>query len=137
MKTYTTNSEEETFKLAKNISSNFKGDEVVLLVGELGAGKTVFTKGIAAGLGLADHNRVCSPSYTLINLYKAKFPIIHIDLYRLENEADIFGLGWEDYLGQGVIVIEWADKLHFKGPAMRVLIKVGENEQRVIRLEYL
>ena len=137
MKTFTSNSEEETFKLAKNISSNFKGKEVVLLVGELGAGKTVFTKGIAAGLGLADHNRVCSPSYTLINLYKAKFPIIHIDLYRLENEADIFGLGWEDYLGQGVIVIEWADKLHFKGPAMRVLIKVGENEQRVIRLEYL
>mgnify|MGYP001105167586 CR=1 FL=1 len=136
MKTFTSNSEEETFKLAKNISSNFKGEEVVLLVGELGAGKTVFTKGIAAGLGLADHNRVCSPSYTLINLYKAKFPIIHIDLYRLENEADIFGLGWEDYLGQGVIVIEWADKLHFNGPAMRVLIKVRENEQRLIRLDY-
>ena len=136
MKTFTSNSEEETFKLAKNISSNFKGEEVVLLVGELGAGKTVFTKGIAAGLGLADHNRVCSPSYTLINLYKAKFPIIHIDLYRLENKDDIFGLGWEDYLGQGVIVIEWADKLHFNGPAMRVLIKVRENEQRLIRLDY-
>jgi len=73
MKTYTSNSEEQTFKLAKSISSNFKGDEVVLLVGELGAGKTVFTKGIAAGLGLADHNRVCSPSYTLINLYKPNF----------------------------------------------------------------
>lgn len=136
MKTYTSNSEEETFKLAKSISSNFKGDEIVLLVGELGAGKTVFTKGIAAGLGFADHNRVCSPSYTLINLYKAKFPIIHIDLYRLENKDDIFGLGWEDYLGQGVIVIEWADKLDFKGPAIRVLIKVGENEQRLIRLDY-
>ncbi len=136
MKIYTTNSEEETLKLAKNISSNFKGDEVVLLVGELGAGKTVFTKGIAAGLGLADHNRVCSPSYTLINLYKAKFPLIHIDLYRLENKADIFELGWEDYLGQGVIVIEWADKLDFNGPAIRVLIKVGENEQRVFRLDY-
>jgi tRNA threonylcarbamoyladenosine biosynthesis protein TsaE len=136
MKIYTTNSEEETLKLAKNISSNFKGDEVVLLVGELGAGKTVFTKGIAAGLGLADHNRVCSPSYTLINLYKAKFPIIHVDLYRLENKADIFELGWEDYLGQGVIVIEWADKLDFNGPAIRVLIKVGENEQRVFRLDY-
>ncbi len=136
MKKYTTNSEKETFKLAKNISSNFKGDEVLLLVGELGAGKTVFTKGIAAGLGLADYHRVCSPSYTLINIYKAKFPIIHIDLYRLENKADIFGLGWEDYLGQGVIVIEWADKLDFKGPAMRVLIKVGENEQRVINLGY-
>jgi len=123
MKTYTTYTEEETFKLAKNISSNFKGDEVVLLVGELGAGKTVFTKGIAAGLGLVDHHRVCSPSYTLINLYKAKFPIIHIDLYRLENKDDIFRLGWEDYLGQGVIVIEWADKLDFKEPAMRVLIE--------------
>ena len=136
MKTYTSNSEEETFKLAKSISSNFKGDEVVLLVGELGAGKTVFTKGIAAGLEFADHNRVCSPSYTLINLYKAKFPIIHIDLYRLENKDDIFGLGWEDYLGQGVIVIEWADKLDFNGPAIRVLIKAGVNEQRLISLEY-
>ena len=136
MKTYTTNSEEETFKLAKSISFNFKGDEVVLLVGELGAGKTVFTKGIAAGLGFADYNRVCSPSYTLINLYKAKFPIIHIDLYRLENKTASFELGWEDYLGQGVIVIEWADKLDFNGPAIRVLIKVGENEQRFIRLDY-
>ncbi len=136
MKTYTTESEEETFKLAKSISSNFKGDEVVLLVGKLGAGKTVFTKGIAAGLGLADHHRVCSPSYTLMNLYKAKFLIIHIDLYRLENKADIFGLGWEDYLGQGVIVVEWADKLDFNGPAMRVLIKVGEKEERLIRLDY-
>ncbi|MFQ5722588.1 MAG: tRNA (adenosine(37)-N6)-threonylcarbamoyltransferase complex ATPase subunit type 1 TsaE, partial [Candidatus Aminicenantales bacterium] len=77
-KEYITNSERETFLLAKKLAANFRGSEVVLLEGELGSGKTIFAKGIAAGLGLKDVNQVCSPSYTLVNIYQAKYPIFHI-----------------------------------------------------------
>jgi tRNA threonylcarbamoyladenosine biosynthesis protein TsaE len=101
VKEYMTRSEEETFQLAQELAKDFKGDEVVLLYGELGAGKTVFAKGIASGLGLADHHHVCSPSFTLVNIYQAKFPIYHVDLYRLGKGAEILDLGWDDYLGQG------------------------------------
>jgi tRNA threonylcarbamoyladenosine biosynthesis protein TsaE len=131
-KEYLTNSERETFLLAKKLAKDFKGQEVVLLIGELGAGKTVFAKGIAAGLGMKDVHQVCSPSYTLINIYKAKYPIFHIDLYRLEKNAEILDLGWEDYLGQGIIVVEWAQKIKFNLDAIRVVLHIGKKDQRKI-----
>jgi tRNA threonylcarbamoyladenosine biosynthesis protein TsaE len=131
-KEYSTNSERETFLLAKKLAKDFKGQEVVLLIGELGAGKTVFAKGIAAGLGLKDVHQVCSPSYTLINVYQAKYPIFHIDLYRLETKEEILGLGWEDYLGRGIIVVEWAEKIKFNLAAFRVTMHMGKKDQRKI-----
>jgi len=131
-KEYLTNSERETFLLAKKLAQDFKGQEVVFLMGELGAGKTVFAKGIAAGLGLKDVHQVCSPSYTLINIYKAKYPIFHIDLYRLGKNAEILDLGWEDYLGQGIIVVEWAEKMKFNLDAIRVVLHTGKRNQRKI-----
>ncbi len=133
-KEYLTNSERETFLLAKKLAKDFKGQEVVLLIGELGAGKTVFAKGIAAGLGMKDVHQVCSPSYTLINIYKAKYPIFHIDLYRLEKNAEIMDLGWEDYLGQGIIVVEWAQKIKFNLDAIRVILHIGKKDQRKITI---
>lgn len=132
---FVTHSEEETIELARKLSRDFKGQEVVLLTGELGAGKTVFTKGIAAGLGLNDTHQVCSPSFTLINIYQAKFPIIHMDLYRLGKKSDIFDLGWEDYLGQGVIVVEWAEKMDYELEAVRITISIGEEEERIIQID--
>jgi len=131
-KEYLTNSENETFLLAKKLAKDFRGQEVVFLIGELGAGKTIFAKGIAAGLGLKDVNQVCSPSYTLVNIYKAKYPIFHIDLYRLGKTAEILDLGWEDYLGQGVIVVEWAEKIKFNLDAIRVVFHIGKKDQRKI-----
>ncbi len=132
VKRHITRSEEETFQLAQELSKDFKRDEVVLLFGELGAGKTVFAKGIAAGLGLADHHQVCSPSFTLVNIYQAKFPIFHVDLYRLGKGAEILDLGWEDYLGLGVVIVEWADKLSFSIDAIHVHIDViGENQRQI------
>lgn len=131
---YITNSEKETFLLAKNIAKNFSGREVVLLEGELGAGKTVFAKGMAAGLGLKDVHQVCSPSYTLINIYRAKYPIFHIDLYRLSKDSEIMDLGWEDYLGQGVIIVEWAEKLKFNLEAIRVRLEIEDGEKRRIKI---
>jgi tRNA threonylcarbamoyladenosine biosynthesis protein TsaE len=129
-----TSSEEETFSLAKQIGKKLKGTEVILLSGELGAGKTIFAKGIAAGLDIDDVNQVCSPSYTLVNIYSAKFPIYHIDLYRLDNESEIDGLGWEDFLDQGVIVVEWGEKLKFDLEAIRVEIEVSGDQKRKIRI---
>ncbi len=133
---YITRSERETFLLAQKLAQGFKGKEVVLLKGELGTGKTVFAKGLAAGLGLEDFHQVCSPSYTLINIYQAKYPIFHIDLYRLEKETEIMDLGWEEYLGQGVIIVEWAEKLRFGQEAIRVTIRTGKKDQRRISISF-
>jgi len=134
LKKYTTASEKETILAAEKIASEFKGNEVVLLTGDLGAGKTVFTKGIALGLGLKDINLVCSPSYTILNIYKAKFDIYHLDFYRL-SKKETKQLGWEDYIDCGVIVVEWAEKIDYKGKALRISIKIGEDEERVIRIK--
>jgi tRNA threonylcarbamoyladenosine biosynthesis protein TsaE len=130
-----TRSEEETFRLARDVAREFKGHEVVLLIGELGAGKTTFARGIAAGLGLKNPNEVCSPSFTILNIYQAKGPIFHFDLYRLEKEADILDLGWEDYLDRGVVLVEWGERLPFELDAIRVFIAKGEGDERRITLE--
>ena len=130
-----TASEEETFRLARDLAKTLRGNEVILLTGELGAGKTVFAKGLAAGLGFNDSHLVCSPSYTLLNIYQAKYPVFHFDLYRLEKESDIRELGWEDYLDTGILIIEWAEKLNLDIPVIRVRIKVGKGNRRKIRIE--
>jgi tRNA threonylcarbamoyladenosine biosynthesis protein TsaE len=130
-----TQSEEETFRLARDMARKFKGDEVVLLIGELGAGKTTFARGIALGLGLKDPNEVCSPSFTILNIYQAAGPIFHFDLYRLEKEADILDLGWEDYLDRGVVMVEWGERLPFGLDAIRVFIAKGEGDERRITIE--
>ena len=129
-----TRSAEETFRLAEEMAAAFQGREVVLLLGGLGAGKTVFAKGLAAGLGVEDTTRVCSPSYTLVNIYKGRFPVFHIDLYRLHNDSETQDLGWEDFLGEGVVVIEWADKLVFPPGGIRVMIEQGSDDERTITI---
>jgi tRNA threonylcarbamoyladenosine biosynthesis protein TsaE len=132
---YTSFSEKETFLLAKELAESFKGREIVFLYGELGAGKTIFAKGIASGLGLEDTHQVCSPSYTLVNIYRAKFLIFHVDLYRLGKDSDIDDLGWEDYLDRGVIIVEWAEKFKVEWGAIKVTIKVREDDTRIITIE--
>lgn len=134
MKEFITQSEAETFQVAHELAEKFKGDEVVLLFGELGAGKTVFAKGIASGLGLKDHHHVCSPSFTLVNIYRAKYPIYHVDLYRLGKTTEIQDLGWEDFIGRGVVVVEWAEKLTFPLDAIQVRIVVLSERQRKLTM---
>ncbi len=133
--TAVTRSEEETFDLASRLAGSFKGREVVLLIGELGSGKTIFAKGLASGLGLKDLCQVCSPSFTILNIYQAKFPVFHFDLYRLEQEEEIFELGWEDYLDRGVIIVEWGERLPLDLPAVRVIIRRGKGDERRITIE--
>ncbi len=132
---HTSASENETLELAKRLAESFQGQEVVFLTGELGAGKTVFAKGVASGLGLEDVNQVCSPSFTLVNIYQAKYPIYHIDLYRLRKNSEIEDLGWEDYLDRGVIIVEWAEKLKMELDAIRISIEVLNDETRKITIK--
>lgn len=133
---YVTHSERETFLLARNLAKGFKGKEVVLLIGELGAGKTVFAKGIASGLGLKDIHQVCSPSFTIVNIYQAKYPIYHVDLYRLGKNREIVELGLEDYLGEGVVIIEWGEKIKFALDAILVTFEMGKGDERTIKISF-
>ena len=108
---FITHSAEETFELARRIGERATGGEVLLLRGDLGAGKTVFAKGIGAGLGI-DPVDVTSPTFTLVNMYEGRLRFYHIDLYRLETGADQ-SLGIEEILEdeKSVTVIEWAERL--------------------------
>jgi tRNA threonylcarbamoyladenosine biosynthesis protein TsaE len=124
----------ETFRLAERLAARFTGKEVVLLVGDLGAGKTVFAKGIASGAGVKDVAQVCSPSFTLVNVYEGRHRIFHIDLYRLDRAPDILDLGWEDYLGEGIVLVEWAEKLPFRLEGVSVRIEVGRRDERRITI---
>ncbi|MCX7974673.1 MAG: tRNA (adenosine(37)-N6)-threonylcarbamoyltransferase complex ATPase subunit type 1 TsaE [Candidatus Aminicenantes bacterium] len=133
---FTSFSEEETIDFARNLAKTWRGKEIAFLYGELGSGKTVFARGLAAGLGVKDIREVCSPSFTLINIYYGRCPIFHVDLYRLEHQEEILDLGWEDWLGQGVIIVEWAEKINFDlgHPIYHVVIKIGDQGEREISL---
>ena len=102
----------ETTRIGKSIGSRLRAGDVVALGGELGAGKTQFIKGLAAGAGVGKPTYVSSPSFTLINEYLGRVPFYHVDLFRLESQKEAEGLGLEDYLhGGGITAIEWADKI--------------------------
>jgi tRNA threonylcarbamoyladenosine biosynthesis protein TsaE len=109
---FTTNSPEETFTLAEQIARTIIAPTVFLLIGDLGAGKTVFAKGLAAGLGI-DPDEVTSPSFTLVNQYEGRLKFYHLDLYRLDDARAVYDhLGLDEMLtDRAVVVIEWAEKL--------------------------
>ena len=102
-------STETTHDIGRTIGSHVVPGDILLLTGTLGAGKTTLTQGILWGLGAPEYAR--SPTFVLVNEYAAKLPVYHMDLYRLDSFAEVDGLGLDDYLfGDGVCVIEWADK---------------------------
>jgi tRNA threonylcarbamoyladenosine biosynthesis protein TsaE len=107
----TTSSEAETEDLAAELAASFRGGEVVLLSGELGAGKTVFVRGLARGVG-ADPAEVASPTFVLLTAYPGRLTLHHADLYRLRGDGDERELGLDELPGSGgVLAIEWADRL--------------------------
>ncbi len=106
-------SEDETFDLGRGVGRTLRGGELLVLQGDLGYGKTVFARGIAAALGI-DPAEVTSPSFTLVHEYRdGRFPLFHIDLYRLEApEEEVGALGIEDVRsGGGVVMVEWGERL--------------------------
>jgi len=107
--TVITNTEEETINEGKKLGRTLKPCDVVALYGELGAGKTAFTRGLAAGLGIS--MCVSSPTFTIVNEYPGDIPLFHFDMYRLESENELFDIGWDDYqLRGGVCAVEWSEK---------------------------
>jgi tRNA threonylcarbamoyladenosine biosynthesis protein TsaE len=105
-------SPEETFFIGKIIGEHLTKGDVLALMGELGTGKTCFTHGVARGIGVPDGFPITSPSFTLINEYRGRTNLYHFDLYRLQDSQDMEDLGYEEYLfGDGISVIEWADKM--------------------------
>ena len=110
------NSVEETWELAKKLAGELKPGDVVCLEGDLGAGKTTFTQGLAAALGVS--GRVNSPTFCIVQEHRRQSTavggtrlLVHMDLYRLHDENDVIAIGWEDYLAQGaILVVEWPDR---------------------------
>ena len=110
--TFKTESPEETQALGEKLGKTLKRGDVIALIGDLGAGKTCLTQGIARGIGIAPDEVVNSPSYVLINEYNAAVPIYHIDLYRLQARTEIAELGLSEYIdGDGICIIEWAERI--------------------------
>ncbi len=115
-----------TLALGKKIAARCRPGDVIALYGELGAGKTALTKGIAAGLGI-DQRAVISPTFVFIRQHQGrKLPLYHFDLYRCDSCAQIAGLGYEEFIeGDGVAVIEWAERLGALLPREHLAIHIG------------
>ena len=108
---------EETWKLAASLANELRRGDVVCLEGELGAGKTTFTQGLAAALGVP--GRVTSPTFCIVQEHESpEVLLVHMDLYRLSGEDDVLAIGWEDYLERGaIVVIEWPERAGSLVPA--------------------
>lgn len=116
-----TKSADETFQLAENFESEKFPNMIICLYGELGSGKTVFTKGIAKAIGIDDN--ITSPTFTIVKEYAGELPFYHMDVYRLEENKDDIGI--EEYFDKGgVVVIEWADIIEDILPEERLEIKI-------------
>lgn len=134
-------SPEETFDLGESFGADLRGGEMILLSGGLGAGKTLFTKGVLEALDF-DTDEVTSPSFTLVNLYKTeKFDVFHIDLWRIDETADAaFAVGLDEIIedGSAVTIIEWSERLKnfsFPEKVFRVKIEGDGDDPRTITIE--
>lgn len=139
MVTHISRSPEETFALGEQVGKAARAGDVIALVGDLGAGKTEFAKGIARGLGIQE--RIHSPTFALVNEYShGRLPCHHLDLYRLETAGQIIGAGLEDFLFQqrGVTIVEWYDRwaaAALPPPAHGLLVTIqteSETQRRMI-----
>jgi tRNA threonylcarbamoyladenosine biosynthesis protein TsaE len=130
-KTITTQSEDETAGAARELGATLSAGDVVLLFGDLGAGKTAFVRGLAEGLGL-DHRDVTSPTFTLVQEYRGgRLPLVHADLYRLDDPREIDDLGLEEIGADAVLAIEWAEKVRQPpDAAIEVHITHGDGNTR-------
>lgn len=127
---------EETQKFGVKLGNALKKGDILCLNGDLGAGKTTLTKSIGIGLGVNEY--ITSPTFALINQYSGKLPVYHFDVYRLENVEEIYDLGFDEYFyGNGVCIIEWADKIEKMIPKERIVIDIEKTEDldgRIIKI---
>jgi len=139
---YRTASEEETIALGERLARQLPARAAVLLIGELGAGKTTLAKGIVSGLGAAPPEEVSSPTFTLIHEYGGPRPVYHIDLYRLDDASQVATLGLDDLFDSGaVVLIEWGERFAALMPPNRIEIRLRtpnlQSEEREIEVTRL
>ena len=127
------NCESDTENLGKKLGQTLTPGAVVALFGDLGAGKTVFTRGLADGLGIT--SRVTSPTFTIVNEYPGALPLFHFDMYRIGGPEELFEIGWEDYPERGgVIAVEWSENIAGALPEDAITVKIekfGENSRKI------
>ena len=136
MKQYKTNSPLETENVGAALAAVLKPGTVIAYTGDLGAGKTAFTRGLARGLGATE--RVTSPTYTIVNEYlSGRLPLFHFDMYRLGSADDLWDIGWEDYLERGgVCAVEWSENVEeAMENAIYVRIEKTGEDSRCITIE--
>ena len=120
---YLTHNEIETEALGETLARRLGAGDVVAYRGDLGAGKTAFTRGLARGLGCT--GRVTSPTFTVVNEYEGRLPLFHFDLYRLDGEDALYDIGWEDYLDRGgVCAVEWSERAEGALPRETVWVSI-------------
>ena len=125
----TTRSPMATFRVGERLGEALGPGDVVALVGELGAGKTELARGICRGAGVREAE-VSSPSFAIVATYLGRIPVHHADLYRLADEDELYGTGWQDLFGgEGVVLVEWADRLPGALPAQRLEIRLAHDDR--------
>ncbi len=136
MDDYFSRSVEDTEKFAEEFSKKLTGNEIIALYGDLGAGKTSFTRGLAKGLEI--EQTVSSPTFAIVNEYSGVYPLYHFDMYRIENWDDLESIGFFDYINTGVIIIEWSENIEGALPSevIKIYIDKTENDnERIIKVE--
>ena len=125
-----TNSPEETFEAGRKLVMNAKPGEIYTLNGDLGVGKTVFTQGVAAGLGILEH--VNSPTFTIVQVYESgRLPFYHFDVYRIGDVEEMDEIGYEDYFyGNGLCIVEWAERIRELIPPQARQITIAKNLEK-------
>jgi tRNA threonylcarbamoyladenosine biosynthesis protein TsaE len=129
---------EETIELGREIGAGVKPPALILLSGELGAGKTTLTKGIVSGLGAAREDEVTSPTFTLVHKYEGRARVYHVDLYRVGDFHDLETLGLEDVFSENaVVIVEWPDRLTLRTdwPVLRIKLEHVAEDTRKISIE--
>jgi len=131
-----TKNERETQQLGHKLGKQLQLGDVVFLIGDLGSGKTTFTKGIAKGLGYQDYRKIKSPTFTLVHEIPTAIPLLHFDLYRLGQADELWEMGFEDYLDRGIVVIEWADKFIEDLPTQHIRVDFSHRsiEKRAVTI---
>lgn len=131
---YVTHRPEETEALGERLAQHLKPGDVIAFYGDLGAGKTAFTRGLARGLGISEP--VTSPTYTIVNEYlSGRLPLFHFDMYRLGSAEELFDIGWEDYLERGgICAVEWSENVEeaLNGAITVTIRRLGENQREIL-----
>lgn len=134
---FLTHSSDETITRGREIGASLKAPVLILLSGELGAGKTTLTKGIVTGLGAAREEDVTSPTFTLVHKYQGSARVYHVDLYRISGFHDLETLGLEDLFSeQAIVIVEWPDRLTLRTdwPILRIDLEHVSDDERRIRI---